>query len=205
MHQTAYQDLHEEPQLKGIAVAEAAAGPDNFRGTDRKAVKTSIAPGPIQPFPDLAAVLNSVPSDDTMLSRNISKAPDSPREMEEQQNVTVPAFIYASAKESDNDYHVIIGTADANQSGMFMNAEISGLPTGAFRQQLTVPRQAFKNFFGSDLPGRSYAFFDPPIAVTVTGSLFFDVDHAAGAVGPDGFKPQTAWEIHPISNIVFEP
>jgi hypothetical protein len=38
----------------------------------------------------------------------------------------------------------------------------------------------------------------------VTGSLFFDVDHPAGAVGPQGHRPQTAWEIHPISSIAFE-
>jgi hypothetical protein len=37
--------------------------------------------------------------------------------------------------------------------------------------------------------------------VTVEGSLFYDVDHAPGAVGPRDMKPTTAWEIHPITQI----
>jgi hypothetical protein len=40
--------------------------------------------------------------------------------------------------------------------------------------------------------------------VKVTGSLFFDVDHKAGSVGPTGMRPKTAWEIHPVSDIQFE-
>jgi hypothetical protein len=205
IHQTTYQDLHEEPQISTDARAEAAAGPDNFRGTDRKTAKTSIVPGAPDTYSSLADLLDALPSDQTMLGMGISKDPGSPRVPDELHNVTVPAYIYASSKEKDNDYHVVLGSADASRTGTFMNAEISGLPTGSFRQRLTVPRQAFNEFFGNDLPGRSYAIYDPPISVTVTGSLFYDVDHLPGVVGPDGYKPQTAWEIHPISTIVFEP
>ena len=86
-----------------------------------------------------------------------------------------------------------------------MNAEISGLPQGAFRKPLTIPRQAFKDYFGANIPGRSYSVFDSPIPVTVTGSLFYDIDHKPGVVGPGDLKPQTSWEIHPVSTITFEP
>ena len=34
-------------------------------------------------------------------------------------------------------------------------------------------------------------------------SAGFDVDHAAGVVGPGNFKPKTAWEIHPITKLEF--
>jgi hypothetical protein len=39
----------------------------------------------------------------------------------------------------------------------------------------------------------------------VTGSLFFDMDHLAGVVGTGEFKPQTAWEIHPVTSIAPAP
>jgi hypothetical protein len=203
IHQTSHQDAHEEAQVPTAKEASVAGGGDNFRGTDRKAAKTSIVDADPQPFSSIDDVLASLPSDDEMMALGISKAPDSQRVDAEQRNVTVPAFIYAASKEKDNDFHVILGGPDALNTGKFMNAEVSGLPTGSFRQQLTVPRQAFKDYFGDSLPGRSYDIYDPPISVTVTGSLFFDVDHPAGAVGPSGYKPQTAWEIHPISSISF--
>jgi hypothetical protein len=37
--------------------------------------------------------------------------------------------------------------------------------------------------------------------VLIEGSLFFDIDHAAGVVGPEGKRPKKAWEIHPITKI----
>jgi hypothetical protein len=54
------------------------------------------------------------------------------------------------------------------------------------------------------LPSRSYFRPDPPVPIRVTGSLFWDVDHEDPPyVGPNDFKPKTAWEIHPISDIEF--
>ncbi len=190
--------------------ALAAASPDNFHGKDRGNAKTSLVDDP-QPttFSDLGSLLASsllVP-DDQMLDHQppITKDVDDPRTPEEQHNVDVTAFLYASAKESDNDFHCIIGTAPDQTAGFF-NVEVSALPvSGDFRQPLKDVRDAFKAFFGDSLPGSGYSKFDPPIPVHVKGSLFFDVDHKAGAVGPTGLKPATAWEIHPVSSIEFEP
>ncbi len=124
---------------------------------------------------------------------------------EERHNVVVTAFLYASAKESDNDFHCIIGTAPS-QPRRFLNVEVSGLPlNGPFRAQLKTVRDKFKGFFGHDLPTHEYSKFDPPIPVRIAGSLFFDIDHPAGAVGPTRLKPTTAWEIHPVTDIEFEP
>ena len=55
------------------------------------------------------------------------------------------------------------------------------------------------------LPGSRYKIIDPPLAVAVTGSLFFDMDHVAGVVGTGDFKPDTSWEIHPVTSITFAP
>ena len=51
----------------------------------------------------------------------------------------------------------------------------------------------------------SYIKFTPAIPVKVQGSLFYDIDHEPGVIGPTGFRPKTAWEIHPVTDIEFEP
>lgn len=91
-----------------------------------------------------------------------------------------------------------------------MNVEVSGLPAAnsPFLTMLSAARNEFKAFFtanGNALPMSGYDKYDPPIPIKVTGSLFFDVDHVPPAVGPTGMKPLTAWEIHPVSDIQFEP
>jgi hypothetical protein len=205
IRQTTHQDTHELEQLKRAVQPFTTHGPDDFLGTDRKAAKTSIVPSNPEAQAGIESLLGSLPSDQTMMALNIPKDPGSQRVAQERRVVTVPALIYAASKEQDNDFHLILGDANAADTGKFMNAEISGLPAGQFRQPLQVPRQAFRDFFGANLPGRFYSVFTPPIPVTVAGSLFYDVDHPPGEVGPTGLKPQTSWEIHPISTIAFEP
>jgi hypothetical protein len=76
---------------------------------------------------------------------------------------------------------------------------------------LQAARDAFKAFFnnraGGSLPGTTYDFYDPPVAVTVEGSLFFDITHVSGSrPGPASLKSRmpVIWEVHPISKIVFK-
>jgi hypothetical protein len=189
------------------ALTEAAADGDHFKGKDRKAAKTSIAESAVEEFSDLVTLRSSLPPDDDMLADpDISKAEDNQRVTRERRNVHLRAFLLAAAKESDNDFHLILGVGpDADPDGL-MNSEVSGLPTGGpFGARLKEVRDSFKAQIAGGLPGRTYDIFDPPIPVEVTGSLFFDLDHPAGAVGPGRLKPSTAWEIHPITKIVFEP
>ncbi len=143
-----------------------------------------------------------------MRAMNISKAADSGRLPEEQSVVIVRGFLYAASRESDNDFHCIVGS-DPGPSTRFMNVEVSGLPPSSsqFFAVLKTARDEFKAFFSSGadaLPTQGYEKYDPPISIQVTGSLFFDVDHVPPAVGPEGMKPQTAWEIHPVSDMQFE-
>ncbi len=192
-----------QPAVPGLA----APSQDNFRGKDRAGAKTSIVDGDPQTFDDVGALASSglLIADDQMLNHDPAITRDSDARVdEESHNVVVTGYLYASKKESDNDYHCIIGTAP-DQAPVFLNVEVSGLPEGQFHQQLKDVRDAFTTFFADHLPGVAYSKFDPPIPVRITGSIFFDIDHKAGEVGPGAFKPTTAWEIHPVSAIEFEP
>jgi hypothetical protein len=76
---------------------------------------------------------------------------------------------------------------------------------------LNAARDAFKAFFAGnpdDLPGFDYDFYDPPIPMEATGSLFFDVNHVTGTrPGPDDLRDfmPVIWDVHPIAEIVLEP
>jgi hypothetical protein len=120
----------------------------------------------------------------------------------------VPGFIYAFRKEADNDYHVIIGDAPGTPNPRYLNVEVSGIPVAGSdenRNQLGSVRKTFKETFDLGDEGPDvYQRLQPPVPVQITGSLFWDSEHEPPAtVGPNDFKPRTAWEIHPISDIVF--
>lgn len=190
------------------ALARTSTSGDIFAGTDRRVPKTSVATGGLQSYPTIAALRSSFPTDDFMLGLGITRAPDSARTSEEQHNVTVGGYIYAASKESDNDFHLIIGDKDCAAGECFINVEVSGLPQDPGDPNfptLAAVRSKFLTYFAQQQPSRGYEKFAPPISVSLTGSIFFDVDHPAGAVGPAGLKPNSAWEIHPLTDIVFEP
>lgn len=182
---------------------------DVFTGKDRALAKTSIPKNVVgEKATDLktfiTALLAAYP-DDFMLQQGITSQPECDRVAPERRIVTVNAFIAASKKESDNDFHVILCTDPANPPVQYFTAEVSGIPRHSeFADALITPRVQFKAFFKDDLPGTRYDLYDPPIPVRLTGPLFFDVDHKAGVVGPQGHRPQTAWEIHPVTDIVFK-
>lgn len=190
--------------------AEPLVG-DRFRGTARKAAKLSIADAEVEEFDDLRELIETLQSHQEMVNRNprITTDRNSNRVEEEKRNVRVRAFLYAASRENDNDFHLIIGR-DPDEDEMYMNVEISGLPpsNSPFFSTLKAARNAYKNFFGQDLPGFSYDFYDPPIPVLIEGSLFFDMSHATGQKpGPARLRDDipTVWEIHPITSIRFEP
>jgi hypothetical protein len=209
---TGQRDAFDEPADHLAAAAVVASGGhagDVFAGTDRRDSKTSVANAGLESYSTIAALRSSLATDQQMLSLGITKAPDSPRTPEEQHNVTVGGLILAISKESDNDFHLIVGDPACSQAGCLINVEVSGLPQQAGdpnRPTLTMVRTKFLAFFAGTEPGTSggYDRFNPPIPVTLTGSLFFDVDHKAGAVGPSGLQPSSAWEIHPLTDITFE-
>lgn len=148
------------------------------------------------------------------------------RTPEELRNVQVTAWIcavkYEWGKTGDNDLHVILSSnATAGRGARFMTAEVSALPVVSAVTK-TKPRptinkrspdyailQRARKQLVDLFPDHRLAetFYKPgrPIKVTVTGSLFFDGDHTVGASdapGPAGMKPDTVWEIHPVTELV---
>jgi hypothetical protein len=184
---------------------------DNFAGTSRKAAKLSIAEATTEVFKDIKDLIKSLVPDKTMAKRKppIATTAGSNRVAEEKRNARVRAFLYAASREDDNDFHLIIGRAPRS-SPMYMTMELSGLPPKRAKSFATLKkaRDAYKDFFGDDLPGPSYHFYRPPIPIEVEGSLFFDMSHATGGKpGPQDLRKDipTIWEVHPITRIVFEP
>jgi hypothetical protein len=185
---------------------------DDFRGTARKAAKLVIATAHAEPFGDLPDLLKTLPPKDKMTKHQpvITTDANSGRVAEENRNVRLRAFLYAASREADNDFHLIVGRDPNSAPHVYMTAEVSGLPPPgtASLAQLNAARDAYKAFFADKLPAGSYDFYDPPIPIEVEGSLFFDMTHATGpGPGPASLHKDvpTIWEIHPISNIVFEP
>jgi hypothetical protein len=203
---------------KKSATGKAASSPADisdsefYRGTDRKAAKLSIADGAAQGFDDVRDLIATLPSKTAMVNHTprITTEANAGRVDEENRNVQVRCWLYAASRESDNDYHLILGRAPGLVPETYMTMELAGLPptdAGSF-PQLFAARKTLNDFFGSNVPETSYSFFDPPIPVTVEGSLFFDITHARGTPpGPVSLRSNmpVIWEVHPITKIEFEP
>ena len=177
-----------------------------FAGLSRSKVKTSVVSGNLQSYTSLQTFLNTLPPDVDM--EDVIDALDKPwkdRAIQEFKNATLTnVYLKAYKRESDNDYHLIL--CDSSQT-IFFNAEISGLPgtNAASYQTLKKVRDTFNSYPGSASCGGSYVKFPNPVKIVkIKGSMFFDSDHAAGSVGPTGFRPKTAWEIHPVTFIKFQ-
>jgi hypothetical protein len=197
--------------MTGVAAATRSPS-DQFDGTARAAAKLSISGAPTVSFADVKDLIASLPAKDDMVNHDPEITTDaaSDRVTEEEQNIRVKAFIYAISRENDNDFHLIVGGNPALRPPMYITMEVSGLPddSDASFARLKEVRDTFKSFFGSELPGATYDFYDPPIPIDVEGSLFFDMSHAHGrSPGPASLHADmpVIWEVHPISSIVFEP
>ena len=178
---------------------------DAFAGSVRSAAKTSYASVSYGTYAGINAMRAVLPTDSYMLGLGITNS--SPRVSEENRNRNITtSYLYAIARESDNDYHMIIGDASSVAANL-LNCEASGNPPSSQSSYAAINavRNYIKTYFGKDFCGQSgYTKFTPAIHVTLLkGSLFFDIDHAAGTVGPLGLRPNTAWEMHPVHDIAF--
>jgi hypothetical protein len=198
-------------EVATLGLERFAGFDDTFRGTARKAAKLSIADAQVEAFEDVKDLIETLPAEGNMTSHQppITTDATSGRVDEENRNVRVRAFLYAASREDDNDFHLIVGR-DPDLEPMYMTMELSGLPPedSEHFSRLNAARDAYEEFFGDDLPGASYDFYDPPIPVEVEGSLFFDMSHSSGSrPGPASLRPDipTIWEIHPVTTILFEP
>jgi hypothetical protein len=187
---------------------------EDFDGTDRKKAKLSFATAKEEAFANLGALMAILPSDNSMGSTHIpaiTTTSTSNRVKEEKRNVHVlQTYIYAFSRESDEDYHVIIGTTNNKNNAVFFNAEISGLPPSSSSSYpgINNARKKFSDYFGlknNCHGGYITRFIDQPVKVELKGSLFFDKLHYDNhaSIGTKPAKPATYWEIHPVNDIVF--
>jgi hypothetical protein len=193
---------NEEKENTGPASLVCA---DAFAGSARAAAKTSFASVSYGTYASINAMRAVLQTDTYMRSLGITNS--SPRVSEENRNRNITtSYLYAIARESDQDFHMIIGDASSAAGNLF-NCEASGNPVSSQSSYAAINavRNYLKTYFGKDFCGQSgYTKFTPAIRVTLLkGSLFFDIDHAAGTVGPTGLRPNTAWEMHPIHDIAF--
>jgi len=207
-------DPKDDPVAKSAVRAFGArrAAGDTFQGTARKKAKISLSTASVEVFDDLKDLIETLPSKTKMKKHKpkITKDAKSGRVAAEERNIKLTAFLYAASREDDNDYHLIVGREPTLEPHMYMTIEVSGLPPGSAKSfaKLKAARTSYKAFFSGRLPDETYDFYDPPIPVEITGSLFFDISHATGqGVGPKSLRKDipTVWEIHPISAIDFEP
>jgi hypothetical protein len=182
-----------------------------YVGHDRKVAKTSYVSGDPTVFATLTDLIHDhdlfVP-DEKMRNRNpkITRAEDSNRVPEEKHNVRVVAWIwFVKHERNDNDFHVILGSSDVRSKCEWFTCEVSGLPKdGPYRAKLEAARAEFVKLVGTQVLKSAkggYVALDSPLKVRVEGSIFYDVDHPPGKVGPKGNEPKSAWEIHPVTRI----
>lgn len=180
-----------------------------FAGKDRALVKTHTVSGHLVSFSNLNDLFASgllIP-DETMRNgeSGVKKDPEGERVDVEKKTVLIKqAFLYGIYRESDNDFHIIIGNGLAGSKRKLFNIEISGLPGDAPNSTLKTPRKKIIARFG-DIRCNDGAFkpIDKLIPIRIKGALFYDIDHPPGHVGFGNYKPKTAWEIHPVQQIIF--
>lgn len=179
---------------------------DVFGGSYRASAKTSYVDGSAQSFDNTGALIASLPTDAQMQANfghlvSATDGVDDPREDVENKNVTIEAWIYWSKKESDHDFHVIVGdTPVPDENTILLNTEVAGLPPeNPTEPNITATRGTIKSLIAQHRP--AHGLFDPPVHVRITGSLFWDGEHSNRHVGPEGLQPGTAWEIHPIKDL----
>jgi hypothetical protein len=192
---------------------------EDFKGHYRKEAKTSIvrtASGNIAPakrFTGLVKLLASLAPIDTMKQKHpklfvkagdekAAKSAPGKRVLEEKKNVEVVCWLHHVKSESDDDFHLIVGSSANAAKAAFLTGEVSGLPSkGKDRTILRTARQQLNDLLQRPVPTSKYTNLTPPRKVRIKGSLFFDGDHLPGKIGPGKDKPKTVWEIHPVVSI----
>jgi hypothetical protein len=199
-----------EPSAEEAALADAEDADldcttDNIHARDRRINKMTLVNKRTEaPYTTLRQFIQTLQGDDEMRSINtLTRDPENPRVNQERRNVRLTnLYLFAIKREKDNDFHLIIG----DNNGLYFNAECSGLPAADYPSYATLRkvRRQIEGFFRSEFCSNKYTVFEPGIRLyDLSGSLFYDIDHAPGIVGPADYKPRSAWEIHPISNIDF--
>jgi hypothetical protein len=175
-----------------------------YTGKIRAGAKTSVSKGRLHTYDTVGDFLASLPTDGYMRKNGINN--NSLRTRDEDMNIFIKnASIFHIKKEEDNDLHVIIGDVVDGVKTNLLTIEIAGLPRTSSPDYNTLleARKSiyyqFQSFFDSNK--KSQLTRKPYPQIAVTGSLFFDNWHYAK--NSDVTRPNTVFELHPVTKIVF--
>jgi hypothetical protein len=182
------------------AVANANCDNNNkFDGSYRKVAKLSIAKHNARSTSLIKLINRLVAMDNAAIDVNST----SPRIAIEDSVVTLlSVYLYAIARETDEDYHIIIGTSANPATAKFFNIECSGLPptnNPAYSKIKAARDKVVALLGGTERCTSGYIKFNDHPKVKIIGSLFYDKGHSGSLPGPASSKPKTAWELHPIT------
>ncbi len=208
-----------EPFMLPNSNCDAIGCPDhcNFDGVRRKEAKTSISTGTHKTYTNVNKFLTTFadlhPDRDmpALVGSSNGRVP-----LEDFNATITTAWLFCFAKESDEDYHLVIGNKKNinDPANRFIIVEISGLPSAPGNAR-TVLSQAQTDFFAiteGAVCESGYFWFDDgndPVKIKVTGSVYWDKEHWSttnnriNAHGPTELRPRltTVWELHPITGI----
>jgi hypothetical protein len=183
---------------------------NEFKGVARAEAKTHPSTKTTRNYKTVGDVLKNLPTDSYM--KRIGVGDNTPRTPDEDYNVFIEkASLFYISKEDDQDFHLIIGDINENgEKSNFMTAEIAGLPKGetntlAYQLLERTRRQLYEkypDFFTGNR--KTFKPLSKPPEITIRGTLFFDNRHSAGQIGAGAAKPNTVWEIHPVTFIDFK-
>lgn len=201
--------MSDPDNLKVVFKKEATDVYQNpFLGKARAVAKTTPSDRASKNYNSVGDVLKNLPSDSYM--RRIGVSDSSPRTEDEDFNVYIKtAYLFSIVEEEDGDYHLIIGDLVNGEKKNLMTAEVAGLPADkkskAYFLLERTRRQLYEQypeFFTSNKKTFKPRTVFPEI--TIRGSLFFDTHHSAGQIGTGSVKPETVWEIHPVTYLDFK-
>jgi hypothetical protein len=181
---------------------------NTFGGVVRAEAKTTVADRKTEMMFSVNEVLKSLPTDSYM--RAIGVRDNSPRSVDENRNVFIrTAYIFSIKKEDDGDFHVIIGDLVNGEKVNLMTAEIAALPADTTTKSyalLARSRRQLYERYPDFFEGRRASFIPKSVfpMIAIRGSLFFDTHHTAGQIGSGSAKPETVWELHPVTYLEFQ-
>lgn len=206
-----YEDEGDNP---GLLSDSRTCNTDSFEGTDRGKVKTTKSRAVLERNVDAKKLFTELSKDENQLCDDASTFMDDKRKKIENRNIQLnTVYLYTFKRQKDEDYHLVVGTTSNANTAYFFNVEISGEPPAGAngRTEIIQARADFEAYFELAYCANNYYDQDwrqTPVPVIITGSLFFDAFHCRNFQnsGPQKWKEiklQTAWEIHPITNIEF--
>ena len=174
-----------------------------FAGVVRAEAKITPSGAACETYDSVEELIETLPYDTDMYPKVGDYTPSLP---EEDRNVYIKrAFIFYIASESDNDFHIIIGDTIDGERTHFMTVEIAGLPSDTTTQAYDMLRdtrrmlyEQFPSFFEGKMR-RSFRPISRFPEIEIRGSLFFDNRHGVDERGTGNLKPESSWEIHPVT------